>query len=524
MKGFADDLTVLSSSKTEHENTLSDVNQKCNDICLEIRADKCVSMVFDGCEVKRKTTFKLGEGLTRSVTDGSTKCLGSLFAISPQATRKEAGKVLLESFSEKLSNLDKAPIRGEYKLWIYKRYPTQSIRFFLSVNPIPSTIISKMQAMGMKKLKRWLGLTRSTTIAVIHHPDVLGVPFLPQLQSKAKLTFLSSVMSSDDPMIQEITNAALDEPTAGLMGVMSETLSLFNLARVSIASISRKTLSSECRRVSDDSIKAHWDNRLSTLSVQGKFHQVCHLEAQNKVWNRILDGLPAGQLSFLLRAGSDTLPTPLNLKRWRIRVDAKCTLYGALSPTVLHILNGCPIALNQSRYTWRHDSVLKKFDAFVRPQLSDDEYLYTDIPGLRAEENPASTIPLVLMVTTARPDMVYINVNTVVLIELTIPFNSPESLSKEKFRKGTKELYQQLLSDLESAGKQATLITIEIGSLGHSLPSCHKSLVRTLPNIFMKSKVRTLFDSAAKIAISASYAIFLARKSPHWPTDRSLLS
>ena len=396
--------------------------------------------------------------------------------------------MLLESFSEKLSNLDKAPIRGEYKLWIYKWYLTQSIRFFLSVNPIPSTIISKMQAMGMKKLKRWLGLTRSTTIAVIHHPDVLCVPFLPQLQSKAKLTFLSSVMSSDDPMIQEITNAALDEPTAGRMGVMSETLSLFNLARVSIASISRKTLSSECRRVSDDSIKAHWDNRLSTLSVQGKFHQVCHLEAQNKVWNRILDGLPAGQLSFLLRAGSDTLPTPLNLKRWRIRVDANCTLCGALSPTVLHILNVCPIALNQSRYTWRHDSVLKKFDAFVRPQLSDDEYLYTDIPGLRAQENPASTIPLVLMVTTTRPDMVYINVNTVVLIELTIPFKSPESLSKAKLRKGTKELYQQLLSDLESAGKQATLITIEIGSLGHSLPSCHKSLVRTLPNILISPK------------------------------------
>ena len=69
------------------------------------------------------------------------------------------------------------------------------------------------------------------------------------------------------------------------------------------------------------------------------------------IWNRILDGRPAGQLSFLLRAGSDTLPTPLNLKRWRIRVDANCTLCGALSPTVLHILNGCPIALNQSRYT-----------------------------------------------------------------------------------------------------------------------------------------------------------------------------
>ena len=56
VKGFADDLTVLSSSKGEHEDTLSDVNNKCKDIGLEIRADKCVSMVFDGHEVKLPNT------------------------------------------------------------------------------------------------------------------------------------------------------------------------------------------------------------------------------------------------------------------------------------------------------------------------------------------------------------------------------------------------------------------------------------------------------------------------------------
>ena len=49
-----------------------------------------------------------------------------------------------------------------------------------------------------------------------------------------------------------------------------------------------------------------------------------------------------------------------------------------------YILNGCPVALNQSRYTWRHDSILKKFVVFVRPQLSEDEHLYTDLPDRRA--------------------------------------------------------------------------------------------------------------------------------------------
>ena len=50
MKGFADDLTVLASSKQEHELTLSDVDGKCTDLDLEIRANKCVSIVSDGKE------------------------------------------------------------------------------------------------------------------------------------------------------------------------------------------------------------------------------------------------------------------------------------------------------------------------------------------------------------------------------------------------------------------------------------------------------------------------------------------
>ena len=99
------------------------------------------------------------------------------------------------------------------------------------------------------------------------------------------------------------------------------------------------------------------------------------IESGSHVWNRIQHGLLAGQLFFLLRAGSDTLPTPLNMKRWRLKVDSKCHLCGSSAPTVFHILNGCPVALNQSRYTWRHDSVLWKFDRAIRSNLSNGEHL-----------------------------------------------------------------------------------------------------------------------------------------------------
>ena len=81
-----------------------------------------------------------------------------------------------------------------------------------------------------------------------------------------------------------------------------------------------------------------------------------------------------------------------------------------------------------------------------------------------------------------------------------------------------------LLSDLDSVGKQASLITIEIGSLGHSLTDCGRMFARSFSSLFDKLSVRLLFDTAARVAISASYVIFLARKSEHWLIDKPLLN
>ena len=89
-------------------------------------------------------------------------------------------------------------------------------------------------------------------------------------------------------------------------------------------------------------------------------------------WKKIMrSGLPQGQLSFLLRAGSDTLPTPVNLKRMRIQCASKCTLCSHPRPTTAHILSGCNKSLEQGRYTWRHDSVLKSIVGQLEDVCSD---------------------------------------------------------------------------------------------------------------------------------------------------------
>ena len=52
-------------------------------------------------------------------------------------------------------------------------------------------------------------------------------------------------------------------------------------------------------------------------------------------------------VSFLLKVGSDTLPRPLNLKRWKIICDSNCMLCH-LRPTTSHILNGARLPCNRA--------------------------------------------------------------------------------------------------------------------------------------------------------------------------------
>ena len=99
------------------------------------------------------------------------------------------------------------------------------------------------------------------------------------------------------------------------------------------------------------------DDHLDTLSVQCKLKDSVCLESCRRTWNRLSLGCHPGHLSFILRAASDTLPTPVNLQRWHIQCDVKCSVCGNTHLTTAHVLGGCPVALSQGRFTYRHDQV-----------------------------------------------------------------------------------------------------------------------------------------------------------------------
>ena len=94
---------------------------------------------------------------------------------------------------------------------------------------------------------------------------------------------------------------------------------------------------------------------------------------------------------------------------------------------------------------WLHDSALKILANGLREYLQPGERLYADLPGLRTTDNPPSTIPAEILDTSARPDIVIVSAGAITFIELTVPYNSPDSLLNARLRKESIRKYTNML-------------------------------------------------------------------------------
>ena len=63
-KGFADDLTVISTDTKSHQRVLSSLVLKANDICLAFQPPKCISLHFNGHCVVSSTVFSMADDST----------------------------------------------------------------------------------------------------------------------------------------------------------------------------------------------------------------------------------------------------------------------------------------------------------------------------------------------------------------------------------------------------------------------------------------------------------------------------
>ena len=168
--------------------------------------------------------------------------------------------------------------------------------------------------------------------------------------------------------------------------------------------------------------------------------------------------LRRGFLQFAVNAAIDTLATNANLKRWGKRTNAKCGHCGNRE-TLCHTLNNCKEMLD--RYLWLHNSVLSYIYECIKYPKDYETELHVDLPFTH---QGGSTIPIDIIITQQRPDLVLIDRKNkkLTIMELSIPFETNiDSTHAIKL-----ERYRQLISDIEQNNYCVKYYPIEIGSRG----------------------------------------------------------
>ena len=149
--------------------------------------------------------FSLRRGSTRNIADAPTKILGRLLAISASKTKNTASSKLEKKVLSALQRIDDHAIRGKYKVCIWKNYLAPSLHFHLVVDLVKKDSISKIQGKVTKFIKKCLNLPKCCTLALVFHPDVLKLPFLPHCQESAKklMLMITAAEPSKEPLVKE---------------------------------------------------------------------------------------------------------------------------------------------------------------------------------------------------------------------------------------------------------------------------------------------------------------------------------
>ena len=262
-----------------------------------------------------------------------------------------------------------------------------------------------------------------------------------------------------------------------------------------------------------------WKEKVGHYIMQGDYLALME-ENSCITWKSYLWDIPQGVLKFAINAGINTLPTFDNLKRWGKRVIDRCPFCGNIQ-TLAHVLSNCSSALDQGRFTWRHNSVLRSFIDVFASRLKSDVVFFSDLDGFQAPHG--GTIPPDILVTSFRPDLFFIDRTRrrIALLELTCPWDSNVNRSHE-FKENK---YAPLVADL-SHNYKVFQFSVEVTVRGQ-ISKENKSRLKCFAYEFCsdsKNVFKLLVKNGSKAALLGSYSLFSARNEPSWTAPRLLIT
>ena len=112
------------------------------------------------------------------------------------------------------------------------------------------------------------------------------------------------------------------------------------------------------------------------IYVQGQWTRWLNYIQPNFSWKSLL-AMPVNLTSFCVSSTYDNLPSPSNLKRWKLTTEASCFLCNKDTCTTSHILGACKVALSQGRFTFPPDNVLRIIISNIKSSVKN---IKTSVP------------------------------------------------------------------------------------------------------------------------------------------------
>ena len=488
---FADDLTLVCKDARSAQRIITSVNSKLKSVGLNIKPAKCFSLSLKSGCVDRHRTFLLDGTPFKSILEEPMKFLGLRIFHKHQAAN--SAKYLSTKLNTLLKEVDRLPLRGQYKLEIYHRYVTACVRFDLQVCDMAKSSLDSLDITVRNYLRKWCRMPKSTHIAHAFHSWGLNLDLPSHLYTVGHAATLSSIPSHDSAL-KEASQVALDELTKHVAQEPNKVI-----IELSQDSVSKQQLKKKGQAAKDEMMVEH----AKSCSKQGMWLETLgHLDNEIS-WKSTLSGLSEPTYLFVLRSMVDALPTNSNLALWKKLSSSSCGSCGSNKQTLLHVLNNCDSKLKL--YAWRHDNILFQLNNFVQSCLPN-----CDIKCDLAIENNAftdrktRTVPPDIYITDMRPDIVIIEraIKHITLLELTVPFET--NFFNAQDRKSKK--YSTLVAGLQEVGYDCKFLTIEVGSRGIAPHGICKLLRQLCKSSHRQTK--EIVKKMCHIAMQCSYVIF----------------
>ena len=553
---YMDDITTTTATVTQTNYLLKELAMFLNWARLKVKVSKCRSLVIKNGAVTNFPIRMEGEVIT-GINQKPIKYLGKVYDFTLEDSRQVKG--IIEATKKGIKKISKSLLNGSSKAWISEHMLLPRLMWPLSIYSIPMTAVEEVEKLITGALKKWLGLPKSLTGDALYMKScTLQLPYKSVVEEvkATKVRNLLTLRESSDKCISEaeievITGRkwkaakAVDEATSSLK--LKDIAGIANIGREGLGWNKRqyfnKSRGKDRRDLMIKEVRQREDEargvRMTRRGQQGGWMR--WEVPQRKISHQELWSTSEKKVSFLIKAVYDILPTPANKNRWFNTQEHKCKLCGGTG-TLQHILNSCKVALQQGRYTWRHNRVLREIADLIdskrravnkatvpkkkginfvrsgdiavkkRQVQPEDSYLHGARDWeMKVDLDRQLSIPTDIACTNQRPDLIIYSRSSrkIAIIELTVPGEERVGVANEL----KKLKYTELEEECKRKGFVPRIWAVEIGSRG--FPA--SSMSGMLKDFGLTGRGRKdALKKLSQTAVEASQVLWWKASVPEW--------